>query len=608
MDGDRSNKRITPAAARASATKPHALPTAGTPSPRPMAAQELIFSKYRLLARLGSGGMAEVFLAVSGSPSGFGKLLVLKVLRPDLPEAERAQFLRMFEDEGRLAMRLSHPNIVQSYEVGSEDGQSFIAMEYLEGQPLSSLQERGWKSVPGISLEMQLYVLCQVLEGLEYAHGLTSYDGRQLNIVHRDVSPQNVFVTYAGYTKLVDFGIAKTLESNSKTAAGVVKGKVPYMSPEQVRGGSIDHRADLLSSSATCASTTPCSAATCSSAWATANSASSPWPRPWRASSSRAIASIGLLGGSARMRELFADLVRIAPIDVTVLIEGETGSGKEVVAESIHAASPRAKGPFVVFDCSAAAPTLIESELFGHERGSFTGAVASRAGVFEQADGGTIFLDELGELPKDLQPKLLRVLERREVRRLGSQRTIPVDVRLLAATNRNLAVEVQRGNFREDLYYRFAAARVRVPPLRDRMEDLPLLIEHFLSRAKPPRSMADMPQQVFGLFNGHRWPGNVRELAHAVQRFLVTPERVFAHEPPGAALTSAATPGSVPSSAAPSALLPLRVARREASEAFERAYLESALQRSQGNVTRAAAVAEVSRQMVQKLMRKHGID
>lgn len=191
--------------------------------------------------------MAEVFLAVSGSPSGFGKLLVLKVLRPDLPEAERAQFLRMFEDEGRLAMRLSHPNIVQSYEVGSEDGQSFIAMEYLEGQPLSSLQERGWKSVPGISLEMQLYVLCQVLEGLEYAHGLTSYDGRQLNIVHRDVSPQNVFVTYAGYTKLVDFGIAKTLESNSKTAAGVVKGKVPYMSPEQVRGGSIDQRADLFS-------------------------------------------------------------------------------------------------------------------------------------------------------------------------------------------------------------------------------------------------------------------------------------------------------------------------------------------------------------------------
>src|SRR6187402_702431 len=166
-----------------------------------------------------------------------------------------------------------------------------------------------------------------------------------------------------------------------------------------------------------------------------------------------------MIGRSPRMRELFADLARIAPSDVTVLIEGETGSGKELVAESLHAASHRAQGPLVVFDCSA---------------------VATRAGVFEQADGGSIFLDELGELPKDLQPKLLRVLERREVRRLGSQRTIPVDVRLVSATNRNLAVEVQRGNFREDLYFRVATAAVHLPPLRDRMEDLPLLVAHFL--------------------------------------------------------------------------------------------------------------------------------
>ncbi len=309
----------------------------------------------------------------------------------------------------------------------------------------------------------------------------------------------------------------------------------------------------------------------------------------------------GLLGQSARMRELFADLARIAPTDMTVLIEGETGSGKELVAESVHAASERSQGAFVVVDCSAVAPTLAESELFGHERGAFTGAVSSRPGVFEQADGGTIFLDELGELPKDLQPKLLRVLERREVRRLGSQRTVPVDVRLVAATNRNLAAEVQRGNFREDLYFRLAAAHVRVPPLRDRMDDLPLLVEHFLSRANPPRSVSDVPAAVWALFNAHRWPGNVRELSNSVQRFMVTPERVLplAADPK----TSAAPP---PSETEP--LVPLRVARRDASEAFERAYLTNLLERSQGNVTRAAAIAEVSRQMVQKLMRKHGID
>ncbi|HKO46861.1 MAG TPA: sigma 54-interacting transcriptional regulator, partial [Polyangiaceae bacterium] len=311
-----------------------------------------------------------------------------------------------------------------------------------------------------------------------------------------------------------------------------------------------------------------------------------------------------MIGHSPRMRELFADLARIAPSDVTVLIEGETGSGKELVAESVHAASLRADGPLVVFDCSSVAPTLAESELFGHERGAFTGAVAARAGVFEQADGGSIFLDELGELPKDLQPKLLRVLERREVRRLGSQRTIPVDVRLIAATNRNLAAEVQRGNFREDLYFRLAAAHVRVPPLRDRMEDLPLLVEHFLTRTKPRRTVSDIPQHVWTMFNNHRWPGNVRELWNAVQRFSVTPERILSDDFSGAPPSRDSRPPAID----PMHLQALPVARREASEAFERNYLEALLRRTDGSVMRAAAVAEVSRQMVQKLMRKHGLE
>jgi serine/threonine protein kinase len=190
--------------------------------------------------------MAEVFLAVTGAPGAFTKLQVLKLLRPDLSEDDRADFVRMFEYEACLAARLNHPNIVQSHEAGVEDGQHFIVMEYLDGQPLCTVQDRVWKAGKTFPLEMQLLGLCQLLEALEYAHNLLDYDGQPLNIIHRDVSPQNVFITYAGPTKLVDFGIAKTLESN-QTRAGVVKGKVPYMSREQILGGELDRRTDLFS-------------------------------------------------------------------------------------------------------------------------------------------------------------------------------------------------------------------------------------------------------------------------------------------------------------------------------------------------------------------------
>ncbi|HYQ44863.1 MAG TPA: sigma 54-interacting transcriptional regulator [Polyangiaceae bacterium] len=306
-----------------------------------------------------------------------------------------------------------------------------------------------------------------------------------------------------------------------------------------------------------------------------------------------------LLGASPAMRELFADLARIADSDVTVLIEGETGTGKELVAESLHSQSRRADKPLVVFDCSAVSPTLVESELFGHERGAFTGAVAAREGVFEQADGGSIFLDELGELPKDLQPKLLRVLEKREVRRLGSQRAIAVDVRVLAATNRKLSAEVAAGNFRQDLYFRLAGAHVVVPPLRDRKEDLRMLVEHFLSRSVPPRTLSEMAAPVWEMFMAHRWPGNVRELRNAVDRWAVTPERAL-----GALELTVSGEGALKPEIE---LVPLRIARRDASDDFERRYLRALLARTQGNVTRAAAIAEVSRQMIQKLMRKQGL-
>jgi transcriptional regulator with PAS, ATPase and Fis domain len=304
-----------------------------------------------------------------------------------------------------------------------------------------------------------------------------------------------------------------------------------------------------------------------------------------------------LLGKSAPMQELFADLERIAPTELSLLIEGETGTGKELVAESVHRASARADGPFITFDCSSVAATLAESELFGHERGAFTGAVNARAGIFEQAQGGTIFLDELGELPKDLQPKLLRVLEKREVRRIGGTRTIPIDVRLIAATNRNLRAEVQRGSFREDLYFRVAGARVYIPPLRERMSDLPRLIGSFLAACHPPRTLNDVPQHLWEMLRSYRWPGNVRELRNAVQRMLVTPDRVLEPE----------TDRVEAAPAAPEEFSPLRVARREAADAFERRYVQGLLIRADGNITRAAALAEVSRQVIHALISKHAL-
>ena len=310
-----------------------------------------------------------------------------------------------------------------------------------------------------------------------------------------------------------------------------------------------------------------------------------------------------LLGRAARMRELFATLEQVADSNFTLLIEGETGTGKDVVAESVHRESARRDGPFVVFDCGSVAPNLAESELFGHERGAFTGAVAARAGVFEQADGGTLFLDEIGELPKELQPKLLRVLEKREVKRVGGNRTVCVDVRVIAATNRNLRSEISQGNFREDLFFRLAAAHVVVPPLRDRLEDLPLLVAHFLGADAPEQNEKDIPPAIWEMLRLHRWPGNVRELRNAVQRLALGLQ--------GPVLLGAgsATDGSIAAGfeRPGGGFVCLRDARREAGDAFEEAYVRAVLAKTGGNVTRAAGVADISRQMMQRLMRKHGL-
>jgi transcriptional regulator with GAF, ATPase, and Fis domain len=230
------------------------------------------------------------------------------------------------------------------------------------------------------------------------------------------------------------------------------------------------------------------------------------------------------VGSSVQMREIFSVIEKLAHTDTTVVIEGETGTGKDVVARTIHETSRRAKRPFVVFDCSAVPEHLIESELFGHEKGSFTGAIMAREGLFELASGGTIFLDELGELSLDLQPKLLRVLENRQIRRVGSSRTTTIDVRVIAATNRRLDDEVREGRFREDLFYRLSVVRIFLPPLRERLMDIPLLVEHFLSTA-PFNRGADGKQralsldpQVYDALSRHAWPGNVRELLNVLER------------------------------------------------------------------------------------------
>ncbi|HVU01051.1 MAG TPA: sigma-54 dependent transcriptional regulator [Polyangiaceae bacterium] len=221
-----------------------------------------------------------------------------------------------------------------------------------------------------------------------------------------------------------------------------------------------------------------------------------------------------LVSGSAAMRAVLALLTRLAPTEVTLTVVGETGTGKDVLARAIHGSSARADGPFVVFDCGAVAANLAESELFGHERGSFTGALATRAGAFERASGGTLFLDEIGELPLDLQPRLLRALESRCVRRVGGSSDRPVDVRIVAATNRDLPSEVAAGRFRQDLFFRLAGAILPVPALRERQEDLPVLVARLLQDFG--RSEVRLSEAAVAELARHAWPGNVRELKNTI--------------------------------------------------------------------------------------------
>jgi DNA-binding NtrC family response regulator len=306
-----------------------------------------------------------------------------------------------------------------------------------------------------------------------------------------------------------------------------------------------------------------------------------------------------LVGASLAMRATFSLLERAATTDSTVLLEGETGTGKEGAAESIHRASSRNSGPFLVVDCGAIPANLLESELFGHERGAFTGATSRRIGVFEEAAGGSVFLDEIGELAPDLQPKLLRVLERREIRRIGTNASIPVDVRVIAATNRDLRAEVNAGRFRSDLYFRLAVLRVTLPALRQRPEDLPLLVERIVEMLGHDRARAAalLTPALLADLRRNAWPGNVRELRNFIERCLVFEE----------AAQVGAAPPEEEAPAAVDPATPYAEARRVAIDAFERSYVKALIAYHRDNVGQAARASGMNRAYLYRLLQRHGL-
>ncbi len=310
-----------------------------------------------------------------------------------------------------------------------------------------------------------------------------------------------------------------------------------------------------------------------------------------------------VLGESGAMRRIFSILPKIADSDATVLIEGETGTGKGLLADVLHQGSRRARGPFIVLDCSAIPPTLVEAELFGYAKGAFTGAHAARAGAFEAANGGTIFLDEIGELTLDMQPKLLRALEERSIRRVGSFEPVSLDVRVIAATNRDLRIEVNRGRFRSDLFYRLNVVRLRVPPLRERPEDIALLATHFYQRlvrddgaSPPPELIRDLSLQS--------WPGNVRELRGAVERAVLMGDAALWRED---AASNEAAPESDEPAIAIDLSRPFRETKEHAIARWERAYLRALVRLGEGNISRASRAARMDRNHLRDLLRRHGI-
>ena len=336
------------------------------------------------------------------------------------------------------------------------------------------------------------------------------------------------------------------------------------------------------------------------------------------------VADHRIIGRSAAIHVVFDQISKIAPTELSVIIEGETGTGKELVARAIHSRSSRADAGFVVFDCSAFPPTLIESELFGHERGAFSGAIGVHKGVFERADGGTILFDELGEMDVEFQSKLLRALETGEIRRVGGEKTLNVDVRVVAATNRNIEDMVAEGTFRQDLFYRLAKLRILLPPLRDRNEDIPRLVDYFLALCAPSE-----PPHPIVTANGidvlcaYPWPGNVRELRNMIERAAALCEggRITGEflrrelgleerfKRPITGLRIPVPPQThdhlLPEEGEES--VPLRDAKDQIVSDFEKRYLQRLLEKHRQNISRAAREAQVDRRHFYRLLKKHGL-
>jgi DNA-binding NtrC family response regulator len=307
------------------------------------------------------------------------------------------------------------------------------------------------------------------------------------------------------------------------------------------------------------------------------------------------------LGQSPAIRRAFAILNQVAATDAAVLLEGETGSGKTVMAEAVHNQSRRAGAPFIVVDCGALPPRLVETELFGHERGAFTGAVERRIGAFEAARGGTIFFDEIGELPLDVQPKLLRALDRKVITRIGSNEQVPVDVRVIAATNRDLRQEMNRGRFRPDLFYRLGVVSVRIPSLAERPEDIAVLAQHFW--AQHAGEGQAMPSPLLQQLVTRQWPGNVRELKNAVERAFV----LEGQEGGGEEYRITVEEQRPMTESVEDETYTFRGAKEAAISRWERTYLKDLMRAHEGNISRAARSARMDRNYLRDLLRRHGV-